>query len=470
MSNGPFHKGSTFHKDGALKQVKFGEGLPVLEVELNELQEIQNDRQQRLVRTLFSDGFITEPTILYRNGALEVSNADVVLGGEIIHISLLTIPLSNGEKVFLKAWEEEITYKDTIRKYGNQQEQAIRNKILDDRINRETTRRVQLKYDLVKEVKDGDTYIELGTLNGTNFVPSYPKSQLQAQGSLNDEEKTLIQNHLNNQTIHITQQERNAWNAKETPEGAQAKVDEHAKRTDNPHGVTKAQVGLGSVANYGVASQAEAEAGTANNKYMTPLRTKQAIDVIAMGLLRDVGLSGPAKDISNSDLNTINKTGFYQGNPLDNAPEGGNFRWYVIHIEATSQYALQIVSRVSALNMYYRIRTQSSTWSAWEKIETESGAQAKANTVQSNLNSHINNKNNPHGVTKAQVGLGNVANYGIATQSEAEGGSVNDKYMTPLRTKQAIDKHATSNAPHTYGGKFRWEYNPSTGTLDLVVL
>src|SRR5690606_17299055 len=122
-------------------------------------------------------------------------------------------------------------------------------------------------------------------------------SQLQAQGSLNDEEKTLIQNHLNNQTIHITQQERNAWNAKETPEGAQAKVDEHAKRTDNPHGVTKAQVGLGSVANYGVASQAEAETGTANNKYMTPLRTKQAIDVIAMGLLRDVGLSGPAKDI-----------------------------------------------------------------------------------------------------------------------------------------------------------------------------
>lgn len=470
MSNGPFHKGSTFHKDGALKQVKFGEGLPVLEVELNELQEIQNDRQQRLVRTLFSDGFITEPTILYRNGALEVSNADVVLGGEIIHISLLTIPLSNGEKVFLKAWEEEITYKDTIRKYGNQQEQAIRNKILDDRINRETTRRVQLKYDLVKEVKDGDTYIELGTLNGANFVPSYPKSQLQAQGSLNDEEKTLIQNHLNNQTIHITQQERNAWNAKETPEGAQAKVDEHAKRTDNPHGVTKAQVGLGSVANYGVASQAEAETGTANNKYMTPLRTKQAIDVLAMGLLRDVGLSGPAKDISNSDLNTLNKTGFYQGNPLDNAPEGGNFRWNVIHIEATSQYALQIVSRVSALNMYYRVRTNSSTWSAWEKIETESGAQAKANTVQSNLNSHINNKNNPHGVTKAQVGLGNVANYGIATQSEAESGSVNDKYMTPLRTKQAINKHATSNAPHTYGGKFRWEYNPSTGTLDLVVL
>jgi len=63
----------------------------------------------------------------------------------------------------------------------------------------------------------------------------------------------------------------------ETPAGAQAKVDAHANRRDNPHGVTKAQVGLGNVENYGIATQAEAEAGTANNKYMTPLRVAQAI-------------------------------------------------------------------------------------------------------------------------------------------------------------------------------------------------
>ena len=64
---------------------------------------------------------------------------------------------------------------------------------------------------------------------------------------------------------------------KETPAGAQAKVDAHADLTNNPHGVTKSQVGLGSVANYGVATQAEAEAGTSGSKYMTPLRAKQAI-------------------------------------------------------------------------------------------------------------------------------------------------------------------------------------------------
>ena len=55
-------------------------------------------------------------------------------------------------------------------------------------------------------------------------------------------------------------------------------LDIHEANTSNPHGVTKAQVGLGSVENYAVATQAEAQAGAVTNKYMTPQRTKQAID------------------------------------------------------------------------------------------------------------------------------------------------------------------------------------------------
>ncbi|MCY9052440.1 phage baseplate upper protein [Bacillus spizizenii] len=64
--------------------------------------------------------------------------------------------------------------------------------------------------------------------------------------------------HANNKTIHITADERTAWNAKETTSGSQSKADKalgdakvytdtHADRTDNPHGVTKAQIGLSNV-------------------------------------------------------------------------------------------------------------------------------------------------------------------------------------------------------------------------------
>lgn len=44
---------------------------------------------------------------------------------------------------------------------------------------------------------------------------------------------------------------------KETPSRAQSKVDEHANKTDNPHEVTKSQVGLGNVDNVKQASKTE---------------------------------------------------------------------------------------------------------------------------------------------------------------------------------------------------------------------
>lgn len=53
---------------------------------------------------------------------------------------------------------------------------------------------------------------------------------------------------------------------------------------------------------------------------------------------------------------------------------------------------------------------------------------------------HVENTANPHSVTKSQVGLSSVLNYGIATQANAEAGTSNALYMTPLRVKNAIDK------------------------------
>ncbi|QAW34666.1 phage baseplate upper protein [Bacillus subtilis] len=55
-----------------------------------------------------------------------------------------------------------------------------------------------------------------------------------------------------------------------------------------------------------------------------------------------------------------------------------------------------------------------------ENIETKDGAQKKADAVQTNLDTHINNKSNPHGVTKTQVGLGNLDNVQQATKAEFE--------------------------------------------------
>lgn len=66
----------------------------------------------------------------------------------------------------------------------------------------------------------------------------------------------------------------------ETVSGAAAQLAVHTALTNNPHTVTAAQAAA--VATADKSSQAEAEAGTDNTKWMTPLRTAQAI--AALGL------------------------------------------------------------------------------------------------------------------------------------------------------------------------------------------
>lgn len=76
-----------------------------------------------------------------------------------------------------------------------------------------------------------------------------------------------------------------------------------------------------------------------------------------------------------------------------------------------------------------------------QSLEAISKAETAIDAVDAlrvDLSNHSGNKSNPHGVTKSQVGLGSIENYGIASKSEAEVGAINTKYMTPLRTLDSI--------------------------------
>src|SRR5690606_38572170 len=69
--------------------------------------------------------------------------------------------------------------------------------------------------------------------------------------------------------------------------------------------LTKADVGLDNVPNYPVASEAEAEAGTAEDKLLTPLRGKQLVDAnspainLPPGFLYGLKLSNNSSDVAN---------------------------------------------------------------------------------------------------------------------------------------------------------------------------
>ena len=104
----------------------------------------------------------------------------------------------------------------------------------------------------------------------------------------------------------------------------------------------------------------------------------------------------------------------------------GNVNNVTITIDKSLVYATQDDMETAITNLSNTLTT---------KINTEVGS------VNTALTKRIDNKNNPHTVTKEQVGLGNVSNYGVASQQEAQNGNVDNKYMTPLKAKQAIEAY-----------------------------
>lgn len=191
---------------------------------------------------------------------------------------------------------------------------------------------------------------------------------------------------------------------------AGALLNTHISNTNNPHGVTAAQVGLGAVANYGIATTAEAQAGTSDSKYTTPLKVKQAIDTFAVAPL------------NSHTGNTNNPHGVTKSQ---------------VGLSAVQNYGVAATADATAgtSNMVYMTPVR-----VKEAIDAFSVGP---------LNAHIGNTNNPHNTTKAQVGLGSVDNFPTASQAEAQAGAATDRFMTPIRVKQAIDRFAITSPNFT---------------------
>jgi len=176
-------------------------------------------------------------------------------------------------------------------------------------------------------------------------------------------------------------------------------LDAHLGNSNNPHNVTAAQVQLGNVQNYGIATQAEAEAGTANNRYATPLRVAQAIQAL-------VGVRLDAHTARNDNPHNTTKA--------------------QVQLGSVQNYGIAdvVAARAGTSNELYM--TPAMTREAITAIALQG------------VTEHIDNMSNPHNVTAAQVQLGNVQNYGMSDQGNAESGGSNTLYMSPLRTRQAI--------------------------------
>jgi len=173
----------------------------------------------------------------------------------------------------------------------------------------------------------------------------------------------------------------------------------HIANHNNPHVTTAAQVGLGNVQNYGMAQNSDAVAGTSTTLYMSPATTAAAIQTLAYAPLE-------------AHITNYN-------NP---------------HEVTKAQIGLGLVQNYGVAQ-----NTDAAAGTSTTLYMTPATTMVAINSsVGSALQAHILNYNNPHETSAVQVGLGNVANFSVAQNSDAIAGTANNLYMTPAATAAAI--------------------------------
>lgn len=153
-----FEKHSNFNKLANFSEVKFGENKPVLEVELNEMQQIQNEARADIIRDTMPSGFVTLGDIDYEYCAnndnqikLKTESIAYVNGYRITIPKDTIIEIGEADKVredlvFLEVWKEEVTSDSTLTNQGGEGQKEITNSIKDSRYPVETSHRIALKW------------------------------------------------------------------------------------------------------------------------------------------------------------------------------------------------------------------------------------------------------------------------------------------------------------------------------------
>ena len=236
----------------------------------------------------------------------------------------------------------------------------------------------------------------------------------------------------------------------------------HLSDKSNPHAVTKAQVGLGSVQNYPMATDEEAAAGTARNRMMSPAATKALV-----ATLSSETVAGHASNTSNPHQVTKAQVGLGNVDNFKTATLSEALQGTATNLFITVQGAAELVKKLAVGDFTTHIEDKNNPHATTkthvglgnvDNFRTASNAEADAGSstttfttvaivkrmldrfIITPFNSHINNRANPHAVTKAQVGLSDVENYPVANEAELLEGTASNRYTSVLGVKKMIDK------------------------------
>lgn len=234
-------------------------------------------------------------------------------------------------------------------------------------------------------------------------------------------------------------------------------IDTHANKTDNPHKVTATQVGLSDVPNYRMATLAEAMEGVLGNRFMSPSLVQALVadriatamantgdkptkESIGLGNVQNFGIADFEQAVAGTS-NELYMTPLRVANHVANVIASA----MQAHLDADNPHKITALTVGLNLVQNYGIATAGELNSgvATNKYVTVAGVTAMVGRIVTDgiakdLQTHEDNKNNPHGVSKDQVGLDNVDNFKTAqTSLDVTLGNTN-MFLTPAAMLSAL--------------------------------
>ena len=205
--------------------------------------------------------------------------------------------------------------------------------------------------------------------------------------------------------IHLGETEGTAYEGNKG-KATTDKVNEHVANTENPHNVTKAQVGLANVDNtsdmnkpISTATQEALDKITSDvESHTTNKSNPHEVTKAQVGLGNVDNTADLDKPVSNATKELINSTKDSLTQTITLHTENKNNP----HEVTKEQVGLANVDNTADLNKPVSIAQQA----AIDKVKSE--ILPEVDKVNSSLTAHVSSENNPHKVTKAQIGLGNV--------------------------------------------------------------
>ena len=199
-------------------------------------------------------------------------------------------------------------------------------------------------------------------LDNHNNPHSVTKAQIGLGNVTNVEQasKTDFDAHARDTTKHVTQQERTSWNGKADSRA----LTDHAGNRNNPHGVTKTQVGLGNVINVEQASKSEFNSHSQNSTIHVSSVDKNRWNNAQLTKLTND--NGSAKTATGNWDNYV-ESGMYTGAGLTNSPKGSRSPLYVTVTKIDGQNVMQ--QAVDNANTFSAVRTKvNGVWGSWQVL------------------------------------------------------------------------------------------------------